>query len=125
MAKFNPIFDQLVIAKSPPWGKRSMYLKRYVVPTETAAALQARLALARAAISARGRSLADVWNAIITSCSGKDYGGRANAAARKQAAYASADASVRRMEARLSGKRGGAPAGYGGAPPPPPPGRGY
>jgi len=121
MVKFNPLFDQLVVAKSPPWGKRSMYLRRYVVPTETSASLQARIALARAAISARGRSLPDVWNAIITQCSGKDYGGRANAAARKQAQYASADASVSRMQAALSRKG----AGRGAGAPPPPPGRGF
>lgn len=123
MAKFNPIFDKLVICKSPPWGKRSMYLKLYVTPKKTAASLQARLALARAAISARGRSLPDVWNAVITGCSGKDYGGRANAAARQQSRYAQADASVRRMEAELSRKGAG---GYAAPPPPPPgPGRGY
>lgn len=121
MTKFNPLFDTLVVAKSPPWGKRSMYLRKYVKPKETAASLQARIALARAAISARGRSLADVWGAVITQCAGKDYGGRANAAARQRERYLRADASVTRMQALLSRKGAGGGAGA----PPPPPGRGY
>lgn len=129
MTHFNPLFDEVVICKSPPWGKKSHYIKKYVKPTETASLLAAHLDLATAAISARGRSLPDVWDAVRTQCSGfNKHGGETNKASRRRAAQTAADANVARMRERLARKGGAAPApvaapGYPA--PPPPPGRGY
>ena len=125
MTHFNPLFDEVVICKSPGWGHKSHYLRKYVKPTETASLLAAQLDLARAAISARGRSLPDVWDAVRSQCSGfNKHGGETNKANRRRAAHAAADANVARMQERLARKGGGAPAPAGpGAPPPPPPGR--
>lgn len=125
MVHFNPLFDEVVICKSPGWGKKSHYLRKYVKPTETASLLAAQLDLATAAISARGMSLPDVWDKVTAQCSGfNKHGGETNKQRRQQAARAAADANVARMRERLARKGGAIP---GGAPmgPPPPPGRGY
>ena len=121
MVHFNPLFDEVVLCRSPPWGKKTHYLRKYVKPHETPALLAAQLDLATAAISARGMSLPDVWAKVQSQCSGfNKHGGETNKASRRQAAQAAADANVARMRARLARQGGVAPGAIPVGPPPPP-----
>lgn len=110
MVSFNPLGDKLVLCKTPSklagMGRmKPMYLRRYAKPSATAASLPVRIGLARAAIAARGQPVERVWSNVITSLSGKDFGGAAAATARRQMSFAQADASVTRMERELAAKR--------------------
>lgn len=93
---------QKAIARDPAKKSRMFAFRRYVVPSETRESLQARISLAQAAISARGRSFEEVVANIVSSCSGKDYGGKAKANSLKSARHAAASANVTRMQAKLS-----------------------
>lgn len=92
---------QKAVARDPKKKARVIHYRRYVVPSETKESLQARIALAEAAISARGKSFEEVVATVVERCSGKDYGGQAKKEALKKARYAAADANLARMRAKL------------------------
>jgi len=106
LVKFS-LMDQLVIGKNPWAGmgrKKPFYLKKAPVTVWTPPATKARIALAEAGIGARGRSIHEVWAAVVSACGGKDHGGAAAADSRKRMRYAQGDASVARMRKILAGK---------------------
>jgi len=103
---------QKAMARNPKKKARSIAFRRYVVPSETRESLGARIALAGAGISARGKSFEEVIATVVSTCSGKDYGGKAKAVALKRARYSSADANLARMRMKI----GGAPSMLPGLP---------
>jgi len=92
---------QKKVARDPKKKARSIAWRRYVVPSETAESLQARLALARAAYEAYGKSFEEVIANVIEKCSGKDYGGKLKKERMREARHAAAAANIRRMEEKL------------------------
>jgi hypothetical protein len=94
---------QKAVARNPAKKARSLSFRRYVVPSETRESLGARIALAEAGISARGKSFEEVIATVMQNCSGKDYGGARKAQALKQAGYRVADANLSRMRSKIGG----------------------
>lgn len=92
---------QKKIARDPRKKARSIAWRRYVVPSETLEALQARLALAKAAYEAYGKSFEEVIANVIEKCSGHDYGGRIKRERLREARHAAATANIKRMEEKL------------------------
>ena len=91
---------QKAISTDPAKKTRTWALRQYVVPSETKESLPARLALARAAQSAYGKTFEEVVAAVVSACSGKDYGGAVKASRLREMAHASATANIARMEIR-------------------------
>lgn len=92
---------QKKVARNPKKKSRVLHYRRYVVPSETKEALQARLALAKAAYEMYGKSFEEVVANVIKKCSGKDYGGKAKKEAMREARHAAAKANIERMEEKL------------------------
>lgn len=93
---------QKAVARDPKKKARVIHYRRYVVPSETKYSLQARIALAEAAISARGKSFEEVIATVVERCSGKTYKPADVREAEKRARYLAADANLKRMKEKLN-----------------------
>jgi hypothetical protein len=107
---------QKAIASDPKKKARSIALRRYVVPSETAESLPARLCLAEAAQRAYGGTFEDVIATVVRECSGKDYGGKAKAATLRDMHHAQATANIARMRSKLATLRTTTPRAMARAP---------
>lgn len=99
---------QKAIATDPRKKAKSIALRRFVVPSETAESLPARLALSEAAQRAYGGTFEDVIATVVRECSGRDYGGKAKATTLRDMHHAQATANIARMRHKLATIKGGA-----------------
>ncbi len=79
-------------------NKPSMVMKQVSIPSETPYILGAQLCLSRAAVGMRGRSFEEVISNVVENCGGKRYLTAEEIERRRRAAFAKADANIRRME---------------------------
>jgi len=88
---------QLALRGPRKRDKPLMVLKTKSVPSPTVYSLDARIALAEAAIAMRGRTLEEVIANVIERCAGQQYKPDTVRDAERRARYARADANLERM----------------------------
>jgi len=85
-------------------NKANFVIKSKSVPSHTKEWLGVAIAFAEAAHSARGGTLEDVVLAVKKGLSGKDFGGAAAAARRREMRLASYDGNIAKMKRELAAK---------------------
>jgi len=82
-------------------GKPTQCIKRKSIPSHTKAWCGAAVAFGEAAHSALGGTMEDVIAAVVRGCSGKDHGGAAAKAARRETRLARYSGSMAKLKAGL------------------------